>query len=69
MAADLLWSDWESEKKLDFARLAWNMGWSVGLHRTFCHVDRRRDIGLRQAVFVYGEWADNFGANDITEFV
>lgn len=68
-AADLLWNTWESERRLDFARLAWDLGWSIGLHPTFVHVDRRRDIGLRQRVFIYGPWDGSFGATDITEFI
>jgi hypothetical protein len=44
------------------------MGWAIGLHNGFCHVDRRADLGLPnlpQSVFLYGEWANNFNRDDI----
>lgn len=61
MAADFAWPD----DKLAFARLAWQMGWSVGLHDSFIHVDRRADIGLQKRVFLYGEWSAPFDREDI----
>ena len=61
MAADLLWGDWSDTQQFEFARLAWSMGWSVGLHPEFAHVDRRRDIGLHQRVYVYKGWRGSFG--------
>lgn len=34
--------------------LAWNLGWSVGFHQKFLHLDRRSDYTeLKQMVFVY----------------
>ncbi len=65
MAADIPWRDWPTMRKLAFAQLAWRLGWSIGLHNGFCHVDRRKDIGLQQRVFVYGTWDDLFTAADI----
>ena len=65
MAADLHWQDWPTKRKLRFARLAHKRGWSVGLHDTFVHVDRRKDIGLTQAVFVYGQWSGEFKADEV----
>ena len=56
MAADLYWSNWPDDRKLEFARLAHRMDWSVGLHSTFCHVDLRHLVGLEQRVFLYGKW-------------
>ena len=61
-AADLIWRDWDTDTKLAFARLAYSMGFSVGLHDGFCHVDLRTVAGLNQAVFVYGTWAAPFQA-------
>ena len=65
MAADLAWRDWEPQRQLDLARLAWRMGWAVGLHDGFIHVDRRKDIGLQKSVFVYGTWSAPFNREDI----
>jgi len=56
------------EEQLAFARVAWGLGWSIGLHNGFCHVDRRKDLGLAelpQSVFLYGEWAGKFNRADI----
>jgi hypothetical protein len=59
------------EKQLKFARLAWSMGWSVGLHNGFCHVDRRADLklaNLPKSVFLYGkDWEAKFGQTEIVE--
>jgi len=61
MAADIRWHDWPAEHKCRFARLAWQRGWSIGLNDAFCHIDRRRDIGLHQTVFIYdGQWSMPF---------
>jgi len=60
MAADLAWRMWPTDEKLAFARLAWKMGWAVGLHDGFIHVDRRAEIGLPQSVFLYGTWSNAF---------
>lgn len=57
---DVKWRNWPLEEKLRFARLAWRLGWAVGLHDGFCHVDRRADFGLQQRVFVYGAWSGAF---------
>ena len=68
MAADIRWRGWEPERQLAFARVAWGLGWSVGLHDGFCHVDRRADLNLRelpQSVFLYGTWTGKFGRDDI----
>jgi hypothetical protein len=68
MAIDWPWRGWPVEKQLAFARLAWGMGWAVGLHNGFCHVDRRKDLNLPnlpQNVFLYGEWDGKFGRDDI----
>lgn len=68
MAMDWPWRGWSAADQLAFARLAWNMGWSVGLHDGFCHIDRRGDLGLRelpQAVFLYGTWSGRFPAASV----
>lgn len=68
MAADFLWEEWETQKQLTFARLAYRMGWAVGLHDTFIHVDRRADLGIRdlpKRVFLYGSWSSPFNPEDI----
>lgn len=68
-AGDISWLLWNREKRLEFAQLAWCLGWSVGLHDTFVHVDRRLDIGLEQRVFTYGNNWSGFAPADVTESV
>jgi hypothetical protein len=68
MAADIRWRGWEPARQLAFARLALGMGWTVGLHDGFCHVDRRKDLKLpelNQDVFIYGTWTGRFGVDDV----
>jgi len=67
MAIDIHWSNWSTPRRLEFARFAWQRGWAVGLHEGFIHLDRRRDIGLKQNVFLYGIWQGAFGAKEIME--
>lgn len=66
-AADIAWRQWSVEEKLRFARLAWRMGFSVGLHNGFCHVDLRTVAGLPQGVFLYGAWSGWFTPDEVTE--
>lgn len=68
MGADIRWRGWEPARQLAFARVAWGLGWSVGLHDGFCHVDRRADLklpNLPQAVFLYGTWTGSFNRDDV----
>jgi hypothetical protein len=65
MAVDINWRGWRSDEKLSFAKLAYSMGWSVGLHDGFCHIDRRVDIGLSQVVFLYGKWSGEFSVTQV----
>jgi zinc D-Ala-D-Ala carboxypeptidase len=67
MAADVNWANWTKERRIDFARFAWQRGWSVGLHEGFIHIDRRKDIGVQQIVFLYGIWQGAFGEREITQ--
>jgi hypothetical protein len=71
MAIDVAWSLWEKNEKLRFARLAWSFGWAVGLHDSFCHIDRRKDLCLSvlpQKVFLYGvNWSNQFNKADVIE--
>lgn len=63
MAIDWPWAGWSLASQLKFAQLAWERGWSVGLHTSFCHLDRRADLQLKelpQNVFVYGTWDNRF---------
>lgn len=66
MAADIAWRDWSRDRRLQFARLAYRHGFSVGLHSGFAHVDLRIHVGLPQAVFLYGEWDNPFSPDDVT---
>jgi len=66
MAGDVRWYDWPEEDKLEFARLAWRRGWSIGLNDAFCHIDRRSDFGLAQVIFDYaGGWHGELTPADI----
>lgn len=68
MAADIRWRGWEPERQLAFARVAYGLGWAVGLHDGFCHVDRRGDLNLKllpRTVFPYGTWTGKFGRDDV----
>jgi len=65
MAIDIRWRDWSRQKKIDFCRFARKLGWSVGLHEGFVHLDRRVDVGLPQAIFLYGKWNNEFKTIDI----
>lgn len=67
MAADLAWREWPDDEKLRFARLAWSLGWSVGLHDGFVHVDLRTAVGMKKAVFVYGQWSHPFEQHRVTD--
>lgn len=57
MAADIRWKDWSAVDQECFARLAMSLGWRVGLHDGFCHIDRLLDIAPdHKKVFVYGTY-------------
>ena len=66
-AADIRWRNWDNGTKLKFARLAYSMGFSVGLHDGFCHVDWRQSAGLEQACFLYGTWSGSFTAREVAK--
>jgi hypothetical protein len=65
MAADIKWRSWDTETKLKFAKISYSLGWAVGLHNSFCHIDRRVDAGLPQRVFLYGTWSGVFNKEDV----
>jgi len=67
MAADIRWADWKVSEQLRFAKLAHSLGFSVGLHQSFCHIDLRSKVGLPQAVFLYGTWTNAFKPEDVTK--
>lgn len=52
MAIDLAVSD--GMKRKIMIELALKEGWSVGVYRTFIHIDRRVDLGKQQVVFYGG---------------
>jgi hypothetical protein len=60
MAGDLYWEDWALDQQERFYHLAWDRGWSCGLHPTFVHVDLRVAIGLEQRTFHYPAWDGRF---------
>lgn len=51
MAIDIAITD--SVARAELVTLALAMNWSVGINRTFVHLDRRSDIGMKQALFLY----------------
>lgn len=55
-AMDCKWNEMSTKEKLEFAKLAYQHGFSVGLHKLFCHLDLRTITGLPQHCFLYGEW-------------
>ena len=65
MAADLYWRTWNPAKKLEFCRMAFRSGWSIGLNATFVHIDLRELIGLNRGVFEYSNWDHQFNKEDI----
>jgi len=65
MAADVAWRNWKTEAKLAFAHLAHEMGFRVGLHDGFCHIDWGRSIGISPRPFVYGAWSNEFSPEDV----
>ena len=65
-AADIRWADWPVSEQLRFAKLAYSLGFSVGLHQAFCHIDLRSIVGLPQAVFLYGTWTNAFTPAGVT---
>ncbi|PPC86678.1 MAG: hypothetical protein CTY37_05330 [Methylotenera sp.] len=65
MAADVTWKNWPKDEQIAFAKLAYDVGFSVGLHNAFCHIDLREEIGLPKIVFLYGTWDGRFKPSDI----
>lgn len=64
---DVRWRGVPVAEQLAFARLAWSMGWAVGLHDGFCHIDRRGDHGMARSVFLYGTWGGRFGPAEVMD--
>lgn len=63
---DVKWRMWPIDTKKKFAQFCWARGWSVGLHDGFCHIDRRVNAGLTQAVYTYGSgWSKQFSKEDV----
>jgi hypothetical protein len=64
-AVDITWRDWPSFVKLQFARMAHEHGFRIGLHDAFCHLDIGRDLGLPSRPFLYGMWTGQFSVEDV----
>jgi hypothetical protein len=64
-AADIFWDDWPMFVKLQFARMAHEHGFRVGLHNNFCHIDIGRELGISARPFLYGTWSGQFTAEDV----
>lgn len=60
LAVTLRWSKLDYKQQLELAQLAWSLGWSVGLHRSFIDIDRRKDIGVEQVVYYTEDWHFDF---------
>jgi hypothetical protein len=68
MAADIRWRTWSADEKKRFAKFCWKLGWAVGLHDGFIHIDRRACLNLQQlpqAVFLYGNWSGAFSPDEV----
>lgn len=50
-AADIAITD--SQERARFIALALELGWSIGVHKSFVHIDRRVDHGAKQLMFLY----------------
>lgn len=67
-AIDIGWYSWPRDVKLKFAKLAWEHGWSIGLNKTFIHLDGRNFAPIKkldQAIFLYSNWTYEFNQIDI----
>jgi len=67
-AIDIYWEDWPVETKLKFAQLAWSMDWSLGLSKTFIHIDARSFLpGLKlvQKIYHYDSWNSPFSDEEV----
>jgi len=65
MAFDIRWRSMGVKDKLELARLCWKLGWALGFHDGFLHIDRRVEIGLPKIIFLYDEWAAPFSREDV----
>lgn len=66
-AVDIKWGNWSVGDQLAFAKLAYFMGWSVGLDVSFIHIDSRVESAeLPQAVYTYSNWDGRFEALAVT---
>jgi hypothetical protein len=65
MAADIAWRSWPTPEKLRFARIAHALGFRVGLHDGFCHLDGGRKLGVNPRPFLYGEWSGAFKPDEV----
>jgi len=62
-AIDIQWGNWIGHDRFEFARLAWKLQWSLGLSKTFIHLDARAfvpDTPLKQQIFHYPSWDREF---------
>jgi hypothetical protein len=66
MAADISTHGWSLDEKAEFAAMAYEFGWSVGLHPDFIHIDLRIALPLPQGVFTYRGW-DGFPPGLVTD--
>lgn len=67
-AVDFPWQCASTRERIRFCRLAWSMGWSIGLSRHFVHLDARYFLHgstLPQVVFYYKDWALEFTDSEI----
>lgn len=53
MAIDINTEGWSGTEKARFVYLALKNKWSVGIAKTFIHIDRRVDIKMKQVLYTY----------------
>jgi len=69
-AVDVFWRLWNANQQLRFARLAYKMGFSVGLHVGFVHLDVRSaaHIGLPKTIYTYSVWDNRFTVEEVKDY-
>lgn len=53
LAIDISTIGWEDGRKSDLENKARSLGWSVGVAKTFIHLDKRIQVGLPQREWAY----------------
>lgn len=60
LAVSIRWGGQHYLDQLALARMAYNLGWSVGLHRQAIAIDRRVDVGMQKTIYYADDWGFDF---------